>query len=158
MVGREYKRIKRILGMKLCGEEASLVSTNCLLQTTPEVLMERFANDFKFSDKAKEKARKLLRNYGSECSGMKPSIIAGTMLLIAGIFVGEKRTQREIADMIDATEVSVRNGLYRILGNHPDLAEQFKEKSSKQKWHKNKPLVAQEDAITFLPDTETKGL
>lgn len=158
MVGREYKRIKRLLGMKLCGEEASLISTNCLLQTTPEAVMERFANALTLSEKSKEKARKLLKKYEKECFGMKPSIIAGTMLLIAGTLSQEKRTQREVADVVDATEVSIRNGLYRILKNHPNMAEVFKDKSSKQKRHRHKSPDIQEDVVTLPENTETKDL
>jgi transcription initiation factor TFIIIB Brf1 subunit/transcription initiation factor TFIIB len=126
-IGREFKRIKEALGMKIC-VKASLVSPNCLLQTTPDVLIDGFAGKLKLSDKTKVMARKLLKKCENECSGMKPSIIAGITLLIAGTLNKERRTQREVADVIDATEVSVRNGINRIFKNHPDLEDEFTEK------------------------------
>ena len=53
-------------------------------------------------------------------SGRGPTGIAAASLYIASIFCGERRTQREVADIAGVTEVTIRNR-YKELAERLDI-------------------------------------
>jgi transcription initiation factor TFIIB len=56
--------------------------------------------------------------------GREPTGIAAATLYIASIVLGEKRTQKEIAEIAGVTEVTIRNR-YKELTNNLDLTVIF---------------------------------
>jgi len=50
-------------------------------------------------------------------SGKGPTGVAAAALYIAAVLEGEKRTQREIADAIGVTEVTIRNRFKELVEN-----------------------------------------
>ena len=53
-------------------------------------------------------------------SGREPTGIAAASIYIASVLCGERRTQREIADVAGVTEVTIRNR-YKELAGKLDL-------------------------------------
>ncbi|MBS7288355.1 MAG: transcription initiation factor IIB [Candidatus Freyarchaeota archaeon] len=71
----------------------------------------RFATELKLSAKARTKALEIL-NKAKELGltgGKDPTGLAAAALYIAGILTGERRAQREIAEVAHVTEVTIRN-------------------------------------------------
>jgi transcription initiation factor TFIIB len=97
-IGRTYRYIARQLGMRI-------------LPAMPKDYVPRFASMLGLSDKAQAKALRFLEQAKSleATSGKGPTGVAAASLYIAAVLEGEKRTQREIADAIGVTEVTIRN-------------------------------------------------
>ena len=53
-------------------------------------------------------------------SGRGPTGVAAAAVYIAGLLKGERRTQKEVADVVGVTEVTIRNR-YRELKNKLNL-------------------------------------
>ncbi|MHA1607051.1 MAG: transcription initiation factor IIB [Candidatus Freyarchaeota archaeon] len=71
----------------------------------------RFASELRLSAKARTKAAEIL-NKAKEMGitgGKDPTGLAAAALYIAGILTGERRAQREIAEVAHVTEVTIRN-------------------------------------------------
>ena len=63
-------------------------------------------------------------------SGKGPTGVAAAAIYIASVLVGEKRTQREIADLTGITEVTIRNRQKEIaerLGIDQEIEKKSKE-------------------------------
>jgi len=63
-------------------------------------------------------------------SGKGPTGVAAAAIYIASVLVGEKRTQREIADLTGITEVTIRNRQKEIaekLGIEEEVEKKSKE-------------------------------
>ena len=97
-IGRTYRYIARELGMRI-------------LPAMPRDYVPRFASMLGLSDQTQAKALRFLREAKSleATSGKGPTGVAAAALYIAAVLEGEKRTQREIADAIGVTEVTIRN-------------------------------------------------
>lgn len=80
-------------------------------QSTPEDYIVRFATDLELPDGVSENARDILKQAAEKglVSGRGPMGVAAAALYIATVMAGEKKTQREIADVARVTEVTVRN-------------------------------------------------
>lgn len=118
-VGKTYRFIARSLGIKL-------------LPSGPADYIPKFANKLNFSSATQTKAVEILKNaQGLELtSGRGPIGLAAASLYVASLMTGEKRTQREIADVVGVTEVTIRNRYKEIiekLGLKDEL-EKIKEK------------------------------
>ncbi|MFH1228826.1 MAG: transcription initiation factor IIB [Candidatus Aenigmatarchaeota archaeon] len=97
-IGRTYRYIARELSMRI-------------LPAMPQDYVPRFASMLGLTDKAQARAIRLLelaKKYEAT-SGKGPTGVAAAALYIAAVLEGEKRTQREIADAIGVTEVTIRN-------------------------------------------------
>ena len=77
----------------------------------PEDYIPRFASMLGLSDKVQARATRLLKQAmkNEATAGKGPTGVAAAALYIAAVLEGEKRTQREIADAIGVTEVTIRN-------------------------------------------------
>jgi transcription initiation factor TFIIB len=97
-IGRTYRFISRELGLKL-------------LPTSPEDYVSRFCSELKLSSDVRAKTIKILQDatHGELTSGRGPTGMAAASLYIACVLCGERRTQREIADIAGVTEVTIRN-------------------------------------------------
>ncbi|MFP4045885.1 MAG: transcription initiation factor IIB [Candidatus Aenigmatarchaeota archaeon] len=97
-IGRTYRYVCRELGIRI-------------LPSQPEDYIPRFSTMLGLSDETQAKALEILeeaKDYDIT-SGKGPVGVAAAALYIAAVLKGEKKTQREVADVVDATEVTIRN-------------------------------------------------
>ena len=120
-IGRNYRYIARQLDMRI-------------LPAMPKDYVPRFASMLGLSDKVQARAIRILelaKKYEAT-SGKGPTGVAAAALYIAAVLEGEKRTQREIADAIGVTEVTIRNR-FKELVERLGLEEEV-EKKVREDW------------------------
>jgi transcription initiation factor TFIIB len=78
---------------------------------SPVDYLVRFGTELRLSGTCQRKAAEILRDAkeGGLTAGKDPTGLAAAAIYIAGICNGERRTQREIAEIAHVTEVTVRN-------------------------------------------------
>ena len=108
-IGRNYRHVARELELKL-------------RPTTPQDYISRFCSELKLSRDVQAKATEILKKAAEKelTSGRGPTGIAAAALYIATILCGERRTQREVAEVAGVTEVTIRNR-YKELAKKLDL-------------------------------------
>jgi transcription initiation factor TFIIB len=108
-IGRNYRYVARELGLKL-------------LPTSPQDYISRFCSELKLSADVQSKTLEILREAANKelTSGRGPTGIAAASLYIASVLCGERRTQREVADVAGVTEVTIRNR-YKELAKKLDI-------------------------------------
>jgi transcription initiation factor TFIIB len=107
-IGRTYRDIKRRLMIKTPVPD-------------PQIYIDRFCSELGMDSVAKTKATELVREADrlELTHGKSPSGIAAAAIYIAGQLTRQIRTQREIAEVTNVTEVTIRNRykqLIRALG------------------------------------------
>ena len=97
-LGRTYRYISRKLNMRI-------------LPATAESYIPRFSSMLKLKDKTEVRALKILRKAMEKdvISGKGPCGCATAAIYIASVLEHEHRTQREVADVVGVTEVTIRN-------------------------------------------------
>lgn len=122
-IGRTYRFVTRELGISI-------------LPSNPADYIARFASSLKLSAEVQSKAVEILDHaQGAELtSGRGPTGIAAAALYVSALIHGEKRTQREVADIAGVTEVTIRNR-YKELLDELDLEKEIK-KTKKKKGRK----------------------
>ena len=97
-IGRNYRNISRKLELKL-------------LPTTPQDYISRFCSQLKLSNDVQVKTMEILKHAARKelTSGRGPTGVAAAALYIASVICGERRTQREVAEVAGVTEVTIRN-------------------------------------------------
>ncbi len=113
-VGRTYRFITRELNMKI-------------LPSNPADYIARFASALRLNPETQSHAIEILEEAQKKelTSGRGPTGIAAAALYVAALLHGEKRTQREVADVAGVTEVTIRNR-YKELLEQLNLEEQIK--------------------------------
>jgi transcription initiation factor TFIIB len=108
-IGRTYRYVSRELGLKL-------------LPTSPEDYISRFCSELKLSGDVRAKTVVILQEAADRelTSGRGPAGMAAASLYIASVLCGERRTQREVADVAGVTEVTIRNR-YKELAEKLDI-------------------------------------
>ncbi|MCD6229718.1 MAG: transcription initiation factor IIB [Candidatus Diapherotrites archaeon] len=108
-IGRTYRFISRELKINVP-------------LTNPVNYIPRFASALGLSGEVQEKARIILENAVNKglISGRGPTGVAAAAVYIAGVLMGERRTQKEVADVAGVTEVTIRNR-YRELKKELDI-------------------------------------
>lgn len=108
-IGRNYRNISRKLELKL-------------LPTTPQDYISRFCSKLKLSNDVQIKTIEILKKASSKelTSGRGPTGLAAASLYIASVLCGERRTQREVAEVAGVTEVTIRNR-YKELAKKLDI-------------------------------------
>ncbi len=108
-IGRNYRNISRKLKLKL-------------LPTTPQDYISRFCSQLKLSNEVQVKTIEILKHAGKQelTSGRGPTGLASAAIYIATVLCGERRTQREIAEIGGVTEVTIRNR-YKELAKKLDI-------------------------------------
>ncbi len=108
-IGRNYRNISRKLGLKL-------------LPTTPHDYISRFCSRLSLSNDVQVKTMEILKKAANNelTSGRGPTGMAAASLYIASVLCGERRTQREVADIAGVTEVTIRNR-YKELAKKLDI-------------------------------------
>ncbi|MDE1833168.1 MAG: transcription initiation factor IIB [Candidatus Micrarchaeota archaeon] len=97
-IGRAYRVISHDLNLKIP-------------LTDPVNYVPRYVNALKLSGEAQEKAIDLLKDAMKKglVSGRSPTGVSAAAVYIAGALAGERRTQKEVADVAGVTEVTIRN-------------------------------------------------
>jgi transcription initiation factor TFIIB len=108
-IGRNYRDISRKLELKL-------------LPTTPQDYISRFCSLLRLSNDVQTKTIEILKNASRKelTSGRGPTGLASAALYIASVLCGERRTQREVAEVAGVTEVTIRNR-YKELAKKLDI-------------------------------------
>ncbi len=108
-IGRTYRFVARELDINLN-------------PTTPIEYVPRFGSELGLSGQIQSKAIEVLRMaMGKELtSGRGPTGVAAAAIYIASVLLGERRTQREVADVAGVTEVTIRNR-YKELAEKLDI-------------------------------------
>jgi transcription initiation factor TFIIB len=109
-IGRTYRYVSRELGLRL-------------LPTSPEDYISRFCSELKLSGDVRAKTLEILHEAVRRelTSGRGPTGMAAASLYIASVLCGERRTQREVAEVAGVTEVTIRNR-YKELAEKLDIA------------------------------------
>ena len=117
-IGRTYRFITRELNVKI-------------LPSNPIDYMARFSSSLTLSPETQSRAIKILERarLNELTSGRGPTGIAAAALYIASLINGEKRTQREVADVAGVTEVTIRNRYKELV----DILELEKEITKSRK-------------------------
>ncbi|WP_458456921.1 transcription initiation factor IIB [Methanobrevibacter sp.] len=97
-VGRTYRFLARELNIKL-------------EPTSPADYVPRFASKIGLSKDAETKSISIIQMAVSKglTSGRGPTGVAAAALYIASVLLGERKTQKEVADASGVTEVTIRN-------------------------------------------------
>jgi transcription initiation factor TFIIB len=108
-IGRTYRFISRELGLKL-------------LPTSPIDYVPRFCSGLTLKGEVQSRAVEILRQAGERelTSGRGPTGVAAAAIYISSILGGERRTQREVAEVAGVTEVTIRNR-YKELAEKLDI-------------------------------------
>lgn len=109
-VGRTYRFLSRELNIKLA-------------PTSPADYVPRFASKIGLSGEIQSKAISIIQNAIEEglTSGRGPTGVAAAALYIASVLLGERKTQKDIAEVAGVTEVTIRNR-YKELSEQLDLS------------------------------------
>ncbi len=115
-IGRTYRYVARELGLRI-------------LPAKPQDHIPRFAGKLQLSGEVQARARNIIQQAREKnlLSGKGPTGIAAASLYIAAVLEGAKRTQREVADIVGVTEVTIRNR-YKELVENLGLEEEIEEK------------------------------
>jgi transcription initiation factor TFIIB len=118
-IGRTYRYVARELNIRI-------------LPADPVTYVPRFCSMFGLSDRVQAKAIEILNKAKKFdiTSGKGPTGVAAAAIYVACVLAGEKRTQREVADIVGVTEVTIRNRykeLIEKLGIEDEVEKKAKE-------------------------------
>lgn len=108
-IGRTYRFLVRELNLEIP-------------LTNPIHYIPRFASELNLSGEVQEEGRRILEEAIKKglISGRGPTGVAAAAVYIAGLLKGERRTQKEVANVAGVTEVTIRNR-YRELKKRLDI-------------------------------------
>jgi len=120
-IGRTYRFVTRELQLTI-------------LPSNPADYIARFASSLKLSPETQSKAVEILElaQRAELTSGRGPTGIAAASLYVSALLYGEKKTQREVADVAGVTEVTIRNR-YKELLDELGLEKEIKKFKKKRK-------------------------
>ncbi len=120
-IGRTYRFIARELGISI-------------QPSNPIDYIARFASSLKLNPETQSKSVEILEMAQNKelTSGRGPTGIAAAALYVAALMHGEKRTQREVADVAGVTEVTIRNR-YKELLDKLKLEKHIKKQKKKRR-------------------------
>lgn len=120
-IGRTYRFVTRELGITI-------------MPSNPTDYIPRFASALKLSAETQSKSIEILEmaQKSELTSGRGPTGIAAAALYVSALVHGEKRTQREVADVAGVTEVTIRNR-YKELLDDLGLDKEIKKVKKKKK-------------------------
>lgn len=120
-IGRTYRFVTRELVIKM-------------VPTKPEEYVPRFASALNLSGEIQSRSIEILKDAGDKelVSGRGPTGVAAAAIYIAATLAGERKTQREVAEVAGVTEVTIRNR-YKELIDELGLEINEEEDVEKQK-------------------------
>ena len=103
-IGRNYRFVSKEIKLKL-------------LPTAPEDYISRFCSELKLGAEVQVKAMEILKLAAEKALiiGRGPTGNAAAAIYIASVLCGDRRTQREVADVAGVTEVTIRNRYKEIV-------------------------------------------
>lgn len=119
-LGRTYRYISRKLDIRILPAKA-------------ESYIPRFSSMLKLSDKTQMHAIKILRTAKEKdvISGKGPTGCAAAAIYIASVLEGERKTQREVADVVGVTEVTIRNR-YKEMAEALNIEEEVEKRAKEE--------------------------
>ena len=105
-IGRTYRFMVRELKMKI-------------MPTGPEDYISRFCSGLGLDAEVEAKAHELIKAAQEKelTSGRGPTGIAASIIYIASVLCGKRRTQREVAEVAGVKEVTIRNRYKELIQN-----------------------------------------
>lgn len=115
----EYDR-QKILRTASFIEEVTDVSISL---TEPHIYVDRIGEDLNLSQKTTKQAKELLDTADDKgvLSGVSPTGGAAGAIYAAGKMTGEKPTQKEISNVIDVSNLTIRNRYQDIIDANPSI-------------------------------------
>lgn len=97
-IGRTYRYISKALGLEMNPVD-------------PKQYVQRYCSELELSETVKTKAMEIIDETAEQglLSGKSPTGYAAAAIYAAALLCNEKRTQREVADVAQVTEVTIRN-------------------------------------------------
>lgn len=97
-IGRTYRYVSKALGLEMNPVD-------------PKQYVNRYCSELELSEKVKTKAMEIIDETAEMglLSGKSPTGYAAAAIYAAALICNEKRTQREVADVAQVTEVTIRN-------------------------------------------------
>ncbi|WP_435101344.1 transcription initiation factor IIB [Halarchaeum sp. P4] len=97
-IGRTYRYVAQELSLEM-------------KPVDPKQFVPRFASDLELSEETIAKSNEIIDTSAEQglLSGKSPTGFAAAAIYAAGLLCNEKRTQREVADVAQVTEVTIRN-------------------------------------------------
>jgi transcription initiation factor TFIIB len=97
-IGRTYRYISQELGLEM-------------KPVDPKQYVPRFCSDLGVSEEVQSKANEIIDTTAEQglLSGKSPTGYAAAAIYAASLLCNEKKTQREVADVAQVTEVTIRN-------------------------------------------------
>ncbi len=125
-IGKTYRYVARKLDIRI-------------LPAKPQDYVPRFASLLDLDEIVQVRAVHILDRAMEKnvISGKGPIGVAAAALYIAAVLEGRKKTQREVADAIGVTEVTIRNRYKEIiegLGIKEEVEEKVKEEEEVEEW------------------------
>jgi transcription initiation factor TFIIB len=119
-LGRTYRYISRKLDVRI-------------LPARAESYIPRFSSMMKLSDKTQMRAIEILKTAKKKdvISGKGPCGCAAAAIYIASVLEGERKTQREVADVVGVTEVTIRNR-YKEMAEALELEEEVERRAKEE--------------------------
>jgi transcription initiation factor TFIIB len=122
-IGKTYRYIARKLRIRILPAKA-------------QDYVPRFGSLLNLSERVQVRAVEILDEAGNQdiISGKGPIGVAAAALYIAAVLEGEKKTQREVADAIGVTEVTIRNRykeMVETLGIKDEVEERVREEEER---------------------------
>jgi transcription initiation factor TFIIB len=77
----------------------------------PKKYVPRFSSELELSEEVQSKANEIIETTAEQglLSGKSPTGYAAAAIYAASLLCNEKKTQREVADVAQVTEVTIRN-------------------------------------------------
>jgi len=124
-IGKTYRYIARKLKIRILPAKA-------------QDYVPRFGSLLNLSEKVQVRSVEVLEKVARHdaTSGKGPIGVAAAALYIAAVLEGEKKTQREVADTIGVTEVTIRNRykeMVETLGIKDEVEERVREEEEREK-------------------------
>jgi transcription initiation factor TFIIB len=97
-IGRTYRYVSKELGLKM-------------KPVDPKEYVPRFTSELDVTEEVKMKANEIIDETAEQglLSGKSPTGFAAAAIYAASLLCNEKQTQREVADVAQVTEVTIRN-------------------------------------------------
>ena len=97
-IGRTYRYISQELGLEM-------------RPVDPKKYVPRFSSQLELSEEVQAKAKEIIDTTAEQglLSGKSPTGFAAAAIYAASLLCNEKKTQREVADVAQVTEVTIRN-------------------------------------------------
>ncbi len=141
-LGRTYRYISRKLDIRI-------------LPARAESYIPRFSSMLKLSDRTQMRAIRVLKKAKEKdvISGKGPCGCAAAAIYIASVLEGERKTQREVADVVGVTEVTIRNR-YKEMAEALNIEEEVEKMAKEDEERAERERKAKQAAVRAAAEPE----